>query len=286
MSQSVLDNQKTGPLRSHRTRLHRIVSSSTIAGSNTLNDRLLSFQVDKRSRLPIYLQISTFILDLLDKTPVSPGTLLPAERIVCDRLGISKMTLRQAYSLLIQKGCLEAQRGVGTFVLGARMEKKISGMLSFSEEVRARGGNPSSRLLSLGTCHVCPDAAEFFGLGPGECVFEIKRLRYDNQLPLAIETVQLPHNLFPGLETFDWETESLYSVIEARYRFKLSQCHSEIMAVPADREQARLLNLSVASPLLAINRKSYSADNIPLECSITYYPGNRYIATFAALRNT
>ena len=254
--------------------------------ANTLNDRLLAFQIDKRSRLPIYLQISNFILELLDKTPVSTGTLLPAERIVCDCLGISKMTLRQAYSLLIQKGCLEAQRGVGTFVLGSRMEKKISGMLSFSEEVKTRGGNPSSRLLSIGICHPSPDAAEFLGLDSGDCAFEIKRLRFNNQLPLAIETVQLPHNLFPGLETFNWEKESLYSVIEERYKFKLSRCRSEIRAVPADREQAQLLNLSVASPLLAINRKSYSTDNIPLEFSVTYYPGNRYIATFAALRDT
>jgi GntR family transcriptional regulator len=245
---------------------------------------LLAFQVNKRSPLPIYLQISNFILELLDKTPVSSGTLLPAERLVCEGLGISKMTLRQAYSVLINRGCLEAQRGVGTFVLGSRMEKQISGMLSFSEEVKARGGKPSSRVLSLGVCQASQDAGEFLRLPHGECVFAIKRLRCDNQLPLAIETVQLPRKLFPGLETFNWETESLYSVIERRYKYKLSQCHSEIMAVPADREHARLLNVRLASPLLAINRKSYSTDNIPLEFSVTYYPGNRYIATFAALR--
>ncbi len=286
MTHATLEDRKNGLPRSPAARMRGTTPSPTVANSNTLNDRLLTFQIDKRSRLPIYLQISNFILDLLEKTPFSPGTLLPAERIVCDCLGISKMTLRQAYSVLIQKGCLEAQRGVGTFVLGSRMEKKISGMLSFSEEVRARGGNPSSQLLSLGICHANPDAAEFLRLGPGECAFEIKRLRYDNQLPLAIETVQLPYKLFPGLEALNWETESLYSVIEGRYRFKLSQCHSEIMAVPADREQAHLLNLNVASPLLAINRKSYSVDNIPLEFSVTYYPGNRYIATFAALRDS
>jgi len=265
--------------------MNHITTGSTIIDSKPLNEKLLAFQIDKRSRVPIYLQISNFILDLLEKTPFSPGALLPAERIICDRLGISKMTLRQAYGVLIQKGCLEAQRGVGTFVLGSRMEKKTSGMLSFSEEVRARGGTPSSRLLRIGICPASPDAVEFLGLHHSECAFEIKRLRYDNQLPLAIETVQLPPKLFPGLETFNWETESLYSVIEGRYKFRLSQCHSEIMAVIADREQARLLNLSVSSPLLAINRKSYSADRIPLEFCVTYYPGNRYIATFAAIRN-
>jgi len=286
MTHGVLDDRKRGVPPSRTTRMRGVVPGSIVANADTLNAQLLAFQVDKRSGLPIYLQISNFILGLLEKNPVSPGTLLPAERILCDCLGISKMTLRQAYSVLIQKGCLEAQRGVGTFVLGSRVEKKISGMLSFSEEVRARRGNPSSRLLSLGVCPASPGAADFLGLGLGECVFEIKRLRYDNKLPLAIETVQLPYHLFPGLEKFNWETESLYSVIEGRYRFKLSQCRSEIMAVPADREQALLLNLRVASPLLAINRKSYSADNIPLEFSVTYYPGNRYIATFSALRDT
>ncbi len=279
------EDRKKG-LRCLRTaRMSEPKTESTITGSNLLNDALLGFQIDKRSGVPIYLQISTFVLDLLDRTPFSPGTRLPAERIVCDRLGISKMTLRQAYSVLIQKGCLEAQRGVGTFVLGSRMEKKIAGMLSFSEEVRARGGNPSSRVLSLGVRPASPEAGDFLKLHPGECAFEIVRLRYDNQLPLAIETVQLSQRLFPGLERFNWETESLYSVIEGRYRLKLARCHSEIMAVTAGREQAHLLNVSIASPLLAINRKSYSNDGVPLEFTITYYPGNRYIATFAAFRD-
>jgi GntR family transcriptional regulator len=252
---------------------------------NSLGERLLSFQVDKRNPLPIYLQISNFILGVLEKSPPSPGTFLPPERVFCERLGISKMTLRQAYSVLIQKGCLEAQRGVGTFVLGSRIEKKISGMLSFSEEVKARGGIPSSRLLSLGTRPAPSPAAEFFGVGIGDALFEIKRLRFNNEFPLAIEITQLPHRLLPGIECFNWEKDSLYAVIEGHYGFKLAQCRSEIMAVPADREQARLLNLKVASPLLSINRRSYSVDKTPIEFSITYYPGNRYIATTAAIRD-
>lgn len=284
MKHGALNGEKPRTRRSHANVGNGTSPGSASGSSSPFSDRLLAFQVNKRSPLPIYLQISNFVLDLLNKTSVSPGTLLPAERIICERLGISKMTLRQAYGVLINKGCLEAQRGVGTFVLGSRMEKNISGMLSFSEEVEARGGAPSSRVLSLGVCQPTTDAAEFLRLPGEECVFEMKRLRCDNELPLAIETVQLPRRLFPGLETFNWETESLYSVIEGHYRFKLAQCHSEIMAVPAGREHARLLNVRLASPLLAINRKSYSTENIPVEFSVTYYPGNRYIATFAALR--
>ena len=104
MTHATLDDQKNGLPRSPAARMRGTAPGPTVANSNALNDRLLTFQIDKRSRLPIYLQISNFILDLLEKTPFLPGTLLPAERIVCDCLGISKMTLRQAFSVLIQKG--------------------------------------------------------------------------------------------------------------------------------------------------------------------------------------
>lgn len=250
-----------------------------------LSQQLLAFRIDKRNPLPIYLQISDFILALLKDTPVPDGAMLPPERILCENIGISKMTLRQAYSVLIQKGCVEARRGVGTFVLAPRMEKKISGMMSFSEEVRARGGRPSARLLSFKLSKPSEGALQFLRLAPGEQVYEMKRLRFSNKLPLAIEAVELPHRLFPGLDAFNWEHASLYSVIEQHYGFRLSRCSSEIMAVPADREQARLLNLRLASPLLAINRKSHFNDDTPAEFSITYYPGNRYVATFAAVRD-
>jgi GntR family transcriptional regulator len=249
-------------------------------------DRLLSFRVDKQDPLPIYLQIANRIMSVLEEKTLLPGTLLPPERVICEHIGISKMTLRQAYSVLERKGCIEAQRGVGTFVLGPRIEKKIPGMLSFSEEVRARGGVPSSKLLSLTVGPANNGAQEFFGTGAKECVYEMKRLRFCDDLPLAIEVIQLPQKLFRGIDRFQWEKESLYSVMENSYGVKLSRCCSEILATPADREQAKLLNLAIASPLLVINRKSYSTEGTRVEFSTTYYPGSRYVASFTATRQS
>jgi GntR family transcriptional regulator len=158
-------------------------------------------------------------------------------------------------------------------------------MLSFSEEVKARGGNPSSRVLSISVGPANHGAQEFFCLEEGEPVYEMKRLRFSDELPLAIEVVQLPQKLFRGLDRFHWEKESLYRVMEDFYGVKLSRCFSEIVATSANREQAELLNLNVASPLLVINRKSYSTEDVPVEFSITCYPGNCYIATFTAIRH-
>ena len=251
---------------------------------NALNEQLLSFRINKRDPMPIYLQIANKILSAIEDKSILPGAMLPPGQTICEHIGISKMTLRQAYGVLERKGYIEARRGVGTFFLGARIEKNISGMLSFSEEVKARGGNPSSRVLSITVGPASHGAQEFLCLEDGEPVYEMKRLRFSDELPLAIEVVQLPQKLFRGIDRFHWAKESLYRVMEDSYGVKLSRSFSEIMATSANREQAELLNLNVASPLLVINRKSYSTEDVPVEFSITCYPGSCYIATFTAVR--
>lgn len=251
---------------------------------NTLKNRLDLFRIDKNNRVPIYLQLIDRILSEIERQSIPRGSVLPPEGIICKHLGISKMTLRHAYSVLEQKGYIEARQGRGTFVRGCRIEKKLPGMLSFSEEVRARGGKPSSRLINLTVGPPSHEAQKFLGIGTEEPVYEMRRLRFNDELPLAIEVVQLPQKLFPGIEGFQWESESLYSVMECSYGIKLSRCDSEILAAPATKEQANLLDLSVASPLIVINRRSYSLQDVPVEFSTTCYPGNCYSVTFTAIR--
>lgn len=277
-----MDQPQTAKLSQNED--HALIPSRLLSEEDLLSEELLSFRINKRQALPIYLQIAEKIEAVLGRHSILTRTLLPPERVICEHLGISKMTLRQAYGVLARKGCIEAQRGVGTFVLGPRIEKHISGMLSFSEEVKARGCTPSSRLIRLTTTPVNHDAQKFFCMLEGEDVYEITRLRFSDEVPLAIEVVQLPRKLFHGIERFQWQTESLYSVMDRHYGVKLSRCCSEILAAPADKNQAKLLNLRAGSPLLVINRKSHSTEGVPVEFSTTYYPGSRYIASFIATR--
>lgn len=249
-----------------------------------MSELLFPFRIDKSDPQPIYRQIAALIESAIEDKSILPGAMLPPAQALCERIGVSYMTLRQAYSLLERRGYIETRWGVGTYARVGRIEKQIAGMFSFSEEVRARGGTPSSRLLDTHIGTPGRDAQAALALEDSELTYEMKRLRLSDNTPLAVETVHVPYRLFHGIDQLDWKHASLYRVIEDNYGVKLSRCLSEIVATSATCEQAELLSVGIGSPLLSINRRSYSSEDVPIEYSVTCYSGNRYIATFSAIR--
>src|SRR6516225_10356625 len=109
-----------------------------------------SIRIDKDAPTPIYLQIAESIGSLLASGALPPGYILPPERVLCEQFCISRMTLRQAMSLLDREGLIDSRRGIGTVVRHNRLRKQEQELRSFSEEIRERGGRPTSRLISLG----------------------------------------------------------------------------------------------------------------------------------------
>src|SRR6516165_12267585 len=107
-----------------------------------------SIRIDKDARTPIYLQIAESIGSLLASGALPPGYVLPPERLLCEQFGISRMTLRQAMSLLDREGLIDSRRGIGTVVRPSRLRKQEQELRSFSEEIRERGGRPESRMIS------------------------------------------------------------------------------------------------------------------------------------------
>ena len=130
-----------------------------------------SIRIDKDARTPIYLQIAESIGSLLASGVLPPGYVLPPERVLCEQFGISRMTLRQAMSLLDREGLIDSRRGIGTVVRPSRLRKQEQELRSFSEEIRERGGRPTSRLISLGLVTPAAAAKEFFGLREDQKVY-------------------------------------------------------------------------------------------------------------------
>src|ERR1700754_3278287 len=72
--------------------------------------------LDEASGIPIYRQIYETIRRAILQREFFPGKLLPPSRFLAKQLGISRMTVINAYDQLTAEGYLESKKGAGTFV--------------------------------------------------------------------------------------------------------------------------------------------------------------------------
>lgn len=86
--------------------------------------------------LPAYIKIHDAIKKEIDKGTWKIGQRLPSERDLADDYSVSRMTLRQSITLLVEEGILERRVGSGTYVASHRVQEKMRGTTSFTERVR------------------------------------------------------------------------------------------------------------------------------------------------------
>lgn len=103
--------------------------------------------IDKQSPIPIYYQIMEQLKSQIKNGELQPDAPLPSEREYSEQFGISRMTVRQALSNLVNEGFLYRQKGRGTFVSRPKMEQTLQGLTSFTEDMKSRGMVPSSKLV-------------------------------------------------------------------------------------------------------------------------------------------
>ncbi|MGC4388016.1 GntR family transcriptional regulator, partial [Streptococcus suis] len=89
--------------------------------------------------VPAYIRIHDVIKKEIEEENWKIGERLPSERDLADRFSVSRMTLRQAISLLVDEGILERRVGSGTFVASKRVQEKMSGTTSFSDIIKGQG---------------------------------------------------------------------------------------------------------------------------------------------------
>ena len=74
--------------------------------------------------IPAYIQIHDQIKSEIDQKIWKIGERLPSERDLAEKFQVSRMTLRQAITLLVEEGVLERRVGSGTFITSTRVQEK------------------------------------------------------------------------------------------------------------------------------------------------------------------
>ncbi|HKV64307.1 MAG TPA: GntR family transcriptional regulator [Candidatus Acidoferrum sp.] len=231
--------------------------------------------VDKQSVVPLYFQIQQGLSEQIRSGKLKPGELMPSEQEIAARLGVSRMTARQALKSLCSRGLAFSQRGKGTFVSRMKLEKNFRQLLSFSEEMKDRGSRPRSRVLVFKKMFPEGDVAEALHLGPEGEIFFLRRVRVADSAPLCIEATHLPVRLCPDLlEDFE-PSGSLYSALSERYGLQIHLADEVAEASVATAAEAKLLRVRRNSPVFRFTRTAYLHDGQPVEFVKSTYRGDR-----------
>jgi len=229
----------------------------------------------RRSFHPLYYQIEQEILREIQDYQMEPGDRLPSEAEIAQRFHVSRITSRRVLADLVSKGIAYSQQGRGTFVAFPRIQT-MSGFLSFSDDMTARGLVPSSMVLRFEEISPDPAVHSRLQLQEGERVFCLKRVRLANSSPVALEIAYLPAQICPGLDGEDLAHQSLFRILREKFSIYPTWSEAEIEATLATPEEAEYLNSQPGAPLLCATRLTYSQTNAVIETVRSVYSGDRF----------
>jgi len=239
--------------------------------SEAVLEQFLQAQLGASDPGPLYIQLRAAVLKALNTGLLRPGAKLPAERTLAQALGISRVTFRKAIDQLCNDGILVRQQGAKT-VVAARLEKAVSKLIGFSDEMRSRGREPGASWLSKALVKPSPMEAMLLGVPMDSTVVRLERVRLADGEAVAIEKACVPQSVLPNL---DLVQNSLYAALELVGRRPVRGTQ-RLRAVAASVKDASILHCAVSAPLLCVERTCFDADNVCIEFTETRYLGSAY----------
>lgn len=223
---------------------------------------------------PLYVQLRRRIETGIESGFFAPDTPLPPEREIAALTALSRVTVRKAMQDLAARGVVVQRQGSGSYVAPAapRVEQSLSRLTSFSEDMARRGLKSEIRWLERGLFMPSPEEVLALGLGAGDEVARLARLRLADGRPMAIERAALPPDILPEPTRVDG---SLYAALEAEGRRPV-RAVQKISAINLGATDAALLGVPVQAAGLRIERTSYLPGGRVAEFTRSIYRGDAY----------
>lgn len=225
-----------------------------------------SMRPDSPTFSPLYRQIKNLMINALESAEWRPGQAIPSEQELALRFNVSQGTVRKAIDEMAAENLLVRKQGKGTYVASHNDPRAL---FRFLRLVPMDGdlAHPQSVPIDCWKAKAGNEAARMLGIELGAPVTILRRILRFSGKPVVVDEIYLPGEIFHGLtmEVLQGAHGSLYSIFETRFGVRMIRAEERIRAVAADRMTSETLGVAEGTPLLSVERVTYTYGDRPVE---------------------
>ncbi len=231
---------------------------------------------------PLYQQLKEVLRQQIEQGKFKPDHSIPSERNLCETYKISRITVRQAISEMINEGALYRIQGKGTFVAKRKVNQGLVRLVDFARTVLDLGMKPSTQILGKEVLPADIQMTKILDIPETSQVLKLSLLGMGDQEPLVLYESYFSLSLGKKMvkeaiqrekEGIPFSTYDLYGESSGVFPARVNQT---LEAVNADDHLSSLMHIRKGSALLMMTSVFLSPDQHPLEFRRAMYRGDCY----------
>ncbi len=217
-----------------------------------------------------YVKIKDVIVEQIASGALAPRQKLPSERKLAESFDTTRVTLREALSLLEAEGKIYREDRRGWFISPPPLRYDPSLTLNFNTRALAQNRQPETELVSARSLLATKQASELLKLPPFSDVFQIERVRYLEQRPVMFVKNYIRPEFTPGLLDADF-TQSLTDLYREKYGFEYGQVQYRVSTTSLLGDIAQKLRATAGTPAMLVQRINSDKQGNLVDCDLEYW---------------
>lgn len=227
--------------------------------------------IDRTSPLPLWAQV---LADLRERLAAGEfAESFPTDSELVATYDVSRHTVREAVRRLHGEGLLDRERGRGTTVRPPMIAQPTGQLYSLFASIEAQGFRQHSDVVALERRQDAR-AAKQLGLRKDAKMLHLRRVRFADDTPLAVDELWMPDTYSDALLGVDFEHTALYDEL-AKLDVRPTSGWERLHPAVADSTVRRALGLAAGQAVFLVERYT-EFEGTPLEWRLTTIRGDHY----------
>lgn len=229
-----------------------------------------------KAALPLYINLEKTLRNRILAGKYKPYDSFPTENQLCQEFGVSRITVRQAMTMLESDNLIRREQGRGSFVTGLKGDEFRLSLAGRVDDLSELSAKTTLKLISKKLMTAKTELVQDMNLDAEAKVYLFEGIRFLYDECHAFVQVYLPEEIGRIIPLEDFDGALLIERVEKELGEKVARVQQYISASVADNRIANLIRVKKGHPLLIIKRIYFSESGRCLETGITSFPGDAY----------